>query len=162
MKALVVYDSFYGNTEQIARAIGEGLGSQDDVPVLRVGDVGPEQLTAVTLLVVGSPTRAFRPTPAITKLLRAIPRNGLEGAKVAAFDTRIAAAAVKSSALRFIVDLGGYAAKPIANRLRKKGADLIVPPEGFVVADTEGPLKEGEIERAAAWGRQIAETITGG
>jgi len=160
MKALVVYDSFYGNTEQIAGAIGEGLGSQDDVPVLRVTEVGPEQLTAVTLLVVGSPTRAFRPTSAITKLLRTIPKNGLKGVRVAAFDTRIAMAAIKSSALRFIVDLGGYAAKPIANKLAKKGADLIVPPEGFVVADTEGPLKEGEIDRAAAWARQIAAIQT--
>lgn len=160
MKALVVYDSFYGNTEQIAQAIGEGLGSHDDVPVLRVGQVGPEQLTAVTLLVVGSPTRAFRPTPAIMKLLRTIPRNGLQGAKVAAFDTRIDTADIKAAPLRFMVNLFGYAAKPIANRLAKKGGNLLVPPEAFAVADTEGPLKEGERDRAVAWARRIVSGMT--
>jgi len=65
MKALVVYDSFFGNTEKIAQTIGNALGAPADVEVLRVGNVKPEQLTGLGLLVVGSPTRAFRPTPAI-------------------------------------------------------------------------------------------------
>lgn len=160
MKALIIYDSFFGNTEQIAQAIGNALGSPEDVEVLRVGDVKPEQLTGATLLIVGSPTRGFRPTPAISNLLKSIPKNGLKGVKVAAFDTRFTRDEIESSVfiLPILVNLFGYAAKPIADRLEKKGGERIVPPEGFFVEGTEGPLKEGELERAADWAKQIMAT----
>jgi flavodoxin len=62
MNALVIYDSVFGNTEQIAQAIGNALGSQEDVKIVRVSNVKPEQLTGLKLLIVGSPTRQFRPT----------------------------------------------------------------------------------------------------
>lgn len=52
--------------------------------------------------------------------------------------------------------LFGWAAKPIAGRLTRAGGTLVAEPEGFVVLDSEGPLKEGEVERAAAWGRTLA------
>ena len=160
MKALIIYDSFFGNTEQIAQAIGNALGSPEDVEVLRVGNVKPEQLTGLTLLIVGSPTRGFRPTPAISNLLKRIPKNGLKGVKVAAFDTRFAVDEIESYVfiLRILVNIFGYAAKPIADRLEKKGGELIIPPEGFFVGGTEGPLKEGELERAADWAKQIMAT----
>jgi hypothetical protein len=57
--------------------------------------------------------------------------------------------------LNFFVNIFGYAAKPIGERLVKKGGDLNMPPEGFFVTGTEGPLKEGELERAADWARQL-------
>lgn len=160
MKALTIYDSFFGNTEQIAQAIGNALGSQEDIEILRVGDVKPEQLTGLTLLVVGSPTRGFRPTPAISNLLKRIPRNGLSGVKVAAFDTRFSMDEIESSVfiLRILVNTFGYAAKPISDRLKKKGGELIIPPEGFFVKGTEGPLRKGELERAADWAKQIMAT----
>jgi flavodoxin len=60
--------------------------------------------------------------------------------------------------LRILVNLFGYAAKPIADRLEKKGGERIMPPEGFFVEGTEGPLKEGELERAADWAKQIMAT----
>ena len=60
--------------------------------------------------------------------------------------------------LRFMAGRFGYAAKPIADRLQKKGGDLAVPPEGFIVLGAEGPLKEGELERAAEWGRRVVGT----
>jgi flavodoxin len=158
MKALVIYDSVFGNTEQIARAIGNALGSQEDVEILRVGNVKPEQLTGLQLLIVGSPTRAFSPTPAIKNLLKSISTHGLKGVKVAAFDTRIALSDVDSRILPVLVQVFGYAAKPISDRLEKKGGELIIPPEGFFVNGTEGPLKEGELERAADWAKQIIAT----
>ena len=162
MKVLIIYDSSFGNTEQIAQAIGNALGSQEDVEVLRVGNVKPEQLTGLKLLIVGSPTQRFRPTPAINNLLGRIPMNGLRGVKVAAFDTRISVYDIDPPIVRFIgrfvVKLFGYAAKPIADRLKKKGGELTIPPEGFYVKGTEGPLKEGELERAADWAKQIMAT----
>ena len=54
--------------------------------------------------------------------------------------------------------LFGYAAKPIADRLKKKGGELTIPPEGVYVKGTEGPLKEGELERAADWLRAYPKT----
>ena len=158
MKALVIYDSYFGNTERIAQAIGNALGSPEDVEILRVGNLKPQQLTGLELLIVGSPTRGFRPTAAITKRLRSIPTNGLSGVKVAAFDTRISIADMGPAILRFLAGLFGYAAKPISDRLRKKGGRLTVPPEGFLVMGAEGPLKEGELERAADWARQVMAT----
>jgi hypothetical protein len=53
------------------------------------------------------------------------------------------------------VDKGGYAANTIASTLKKKGGQLLVPPEGFLVTGEQGPLKEGELERAARWAGQI-------
>ena len=158
MKALVVYDSQFGNTAQVADAIGEALGSPDEVRALRVGEMQPEHLTGLKLLVVGSPTQRFRPTPATTQFLKDIPRDGLQGVRVAAFDTRITERAIEQAPamLSFFVKLFGYAAKPIADRLQKKGGELVAPPEGFYVADTEGPLLEGELERAAQWARAMA------
>lgn len=155
MKALVVYDSFFGNTEQIARAIGDALAAQADVQILRVGDVKPEHLTGLGLLVVGSPTRGFSASPATKAWLKALAPDSLREVKVAAFDTRIAVSDVNSRILSVLVKLFGYAAEPIAARLQKRGGTLVIPPEGFFVKDTEGPLKDGELKRAAAWAQQL-------
>ena len=150
MKALVVYDSVFGNTEKVAQAIAEALGAQ----ALRVGDVKPEHLAALDALIVGSPTRAFSATPAVKKWLRGLVRHSLNGVQVAAFDTRADVQEVNSRVLTAFVKLFGYAAEPMAARLVKKGGTQAMPPAGFVVNGTEGPLREGELERAAAWARQ--------
>jgi flavodoxin I len=160
MKALVIYDSFFGNTEKIARAICDALCDNKDVDVRRVCDVRPEQLTGLNLLIVGSPTRAFRPSPSISGFLKSIPANSLYGIKSASFDTRISPDDTNSRVLRFMVSLFGYAAKPISEKLRNKGAEIITAPEGFFVTGTEGPLKDGELEQAAAWAKKIRESLT--
>jgi len=89
----------FGNTEQVAREIGNYLVSQKNVEILRVSSVKLDQLTGVELLIVGSPTRGFRPTEGITNFLKRIPAEGLKGTKVAAFDTRISINDIKSSIL---------------------------------------------------------------
>ena len=160
MKTLIIYDSVHGNTAKVAQAIGQALGSPEDVKMVRVSDAKPEQLVGLTLLIVGSPTRKFSPTGATTGFLKSIPKHGLKGVKVAAFDTRFTESAIeKVRILAFFVKIFGYAAKPIADRLQKKGGELVVPPEGFYVGDTEGPLLEGELERAADWARQVVATL---
>ena len=159
MKAMVVYDSIFGNTEQIAKAIGKTLSSETEVEVLKVSQVNPEQLMGLNLLVVGSPTRAFSPTPGIKKLLGNIPKNGLNGIKIAAFDTGISLDDINSPVGHFFINLFGYAARPIANKLVKKGGNLIADPEGFFVEGSEGPLKQGELERAVDWAGQILSRL---
>lgn len=153
MKVLVVYDSVFGNTEKIALAMDKALGTKNRVETVRASEVKPERLAGLDLLIVGSPTRAFRPTKAVTDFLRGIPPDGLKGARVAAFDTRISVEDTKSRFLRFMVRIFGYAAKPVSDKLWKKEGVLVIPPEGFFVKGSEGPLKEGELERAAEWAR---------
>jgi flavodoxin len=162
MNKLIIYDSVFGNTEHIAQAIGNALGAEGDVGTYQVNGVKPEQLRGLNLLIVGSPTRSFKPTEAMTRFLKNIPKNGLKGVKVAAFDTRLSISDIESAGLRFVVKTGGYAAKLIANRLQKCGGELIMPPEGFLVRDVEGPLKESELERAADWARKIKEMANPG
>ena len=159
MKALVIYDSVFGNTEKVAQAMGEALSDQVEVTTSRVTDVSPEQLTEIQYLIVGSPTRGFQPTPDTKKLLKSLPTNGLQGVKVAAFDTRISVEDTHSFVFSVLVKFFGYGAKPIANLLKKAGGELAMPPEGFLVEGTEGPLKVGELERAADWARQILDTL---
>ncbi|MDO9547751.1 MAG: hypothetical protein Q7J65_02155 [Candidatus Marinimicrobia bacterium] len=84
-----------------------------------------------------------------------IPAGALKGVNVAAFDTRMSVKDVNSATLTFFVKIFGYAAEPIAARLRKKQGYLLVPPEGFIVMENKGPLKEGELERAVNWANQI-------
>jgi flavodoxin len=156
MKAMVVYDSMYGSTAKIAEAIGDALGAPEDVSVARVGEVKPEQLSGLSVLVVGSPTQKFTATGATTQFLKGIPKSGLQGVNVAAFDTRFPESKIEEvGILAFLVRIFGYAAEPIAKKLEKVGGVLAVPPEGFYVGDTEGPLLEGELERAAEWARKI-------
>lgn len=142
MNALVIYDSVHGNTEEIAQAIGEAIDAQ----ALRVGDVRPADLQGFDLLIIGSPTHGGWFTEEIKALLEASPT--LEGANVAAFDTRTAS--IWNRILPF-----GYAAPRIAQRLESSGGNLLAPPEGFVVLGTKGPLKEGELARAGGWARQV-------
>lgn len=151
MKVLVIYDSVFGNTEKVAQAIGAALGAAEEVSVLRVSEVSLDKLQEIELLVVGSPTRAFQPMPSLTNFLKSLPADVLKGVRVTAFDTRISVEDTKSGFLRFMIGIFGYAASPLAKKLVRKGGILAVAPEGFLVENTEGPMKPGELERAAAW-----------
>lgn len=160
MKAVVVYDTAFGNTEKVALAIGQALGQGEAVNILKADSAQPEDLTSADLLIVGSPTQKFRPLPSVTALLQNIAPGGLRNVRVAAFDTRITLEEVaRVGILAFFVKLFGYAAESIGKKLSAKGGMLLVPPQGFYVQGTQGPLVEGELERAAAWAKQIAEKI---
>jgi flavodoxin I len=155
VKVLIVFDSLYGNTQKVAEAIGKSMGAKEKVAIIRVAEAKTEDLLHQDYLIVGSPTQAFNPTRAVTQLLKSVPSGGLKGTRVAAFDTRMSVEEVNVGILKLFAKMFGYAAKSIAKLLAKKGGVLIVPPEGFFVKASEGPLKDGELERAAAWMKQI-------
>jgi flavodoxin I len=157
MNILVIYDSVFGSTEKIALAIAGALSDTHDVHIKGIGEVSLEDLAGVGLLIAGSPTRQFRATPAIVAFLQSIPADGLKGVKAAAFDTRFDADKMSSKIGGWFVKKFGYAAKPMGELLQKKGAQLVLPPEGFFVDETEGPVTEGELERAAGWALRCAE-----
>jgi flavodoxin I len=148
MKALVVYDSVYGNTRAIAEAIGKALPGE--VPVLHVTDVQPSDLQSVDLLVIGSPTHGAMPSEAMQSLIERMGPPAREGSRAAAFDTRLTWGLLER--------WGGFAASKIADSLRGKGWTLIGEPGGFLVGGIKkGPLKKGELERAAAWAKCLVE-----
>lgn len=162
MRILVVYDSMYGNTARVASAIAGALRADGEVRVLAAAEATPAAMREAELLFVGSPTQRFRPLPTVGALLGRLPRRGLAGVPAAAFDTRIAVEEARSAVLSFFVRLQGtsaYAAGRIERALRRAGARPLVPGEGFFVDGTEGPLKDGELERAARWARGVATRV---
>jgi flavodoxin len=156
MKALVIYDSTYGNTEKIANAIGGAIAG--DVKVVPAAEADPTRLQSIDLLIVGSPTQGFRPTKSVQAFIDGLPGSALRGKKVAAFDTRVPVAEV-GRGLRQIMKMGGYAAPRIGRALEKRGGIPAAPPEGFFVKDKEGPLVEGEQESAAGWAKEVAKYL---
>ena len=145
MKTLVVYDSLYGNTKAVAQAIGGAVPGE--VELLYVKEADTSGLEAYDLLVVGAPTHGAKPSPDMQAFLDQIGAQALEGVKVSAFDTRMT---VK------LITIFGTAAPKIAKALVEKGGIQVGEPTGFFVKGGEGPLKDGEIERAAAWARGLA------
>jgi flavodoxin len=144
MIALVVYDSVYGNTQKVAEAIGAAIGG--DTRVVRPGQADLAGLGRIDLLVVGSPTLGGRPSQPVQDWLASIQETAVKDVKVATFDTRYEGRFVK---------VFGFAAEKIADALKTKGALPSVPGEGFIVKGKKGPLKDGELERASVWAKNL-------
>ena len=149
MNVLVIYDSTYGITEQLAQAILDALGERASVRLMRVNKVQHSDLENVDLLVLGCPTHKRKPTAAVLAFLDCVSKRSLDGISAAAFDTRYRKPRL----------LTGSAATRVAKSLRRAGADVEAPPESFFVASREGPLEEGESGRAADWALQILDTL---
>lgn len=145
MRALVVYDSTWSNTERIARAIANGIG--EGAEACRVGTPEAKRLDRVELLVLGSPVQGGRPTPAMQAFMDGIAPGVAKSFAVATFDTRMT---------MWIARLFGYAAVRMAAVMRGKGSTLKADPQGFIVKGRSGPLAPGEIERATQWGALLA------
>ncbi len=147
MNTLIIYDSTFGNTAQVAQAMADKLGEHGTVRIALADEAGLSEMKEIDLLIVGGPTQRHGLSPAIQALLERLPRRTLHGAGAAAFDTRYHMAAWKS----------GSAAHRIASKLKRTGASLLVEPESFFVTEREGPLEEGELERAARWAEGVFE-----
>ena len=141
MKFLVVYESDYGNTERLARAIAEALHEQGEARVAPVGGVSGLSDGEIDLLVVGAPTQLHGLTDGMREMLESLPKGALRGMRALAFDTRYRGPRL----------VRGSAAKEIAGLLRHLGCRLLAPPESFFVKGEEGPLEPGEEYRAKAW-----------
>jgi flavodoxin I len=142
---LIVYDSVYGNTREVAEALGNAIGA--DALVVKADQVETAQLENIDLLIVGSPTQGGRPTKPVQDFIASLPEAVAKGLKIASFDTRYASRFAK---------VFGFAANRIAERLKEKGGIIASPPEPFIVTGKKGPLKDGELERAGRWARGIA------
>ncbi len=164
MKAVVVYESLWGNTAAVAGAIAQGLG--DDARALSTAQASPEVVADADLVVAGGPVFAFHLStdhargtirkhpepgapqpdwshPSVRSWMEALPAAT---GQCAAFDTRV---------------LGpfGKGAPTVAEELQAKGYQLVAAPEGFIVTGKFGPLRHGELDRARRWGEQLLETV---
>jgi flavodoxin len=129
MRVLNVFDSAYGNTERIARAIGAALEPEGTVAVTRAADVRTTDLAVLDLLIVGGPTQRYRASPALAAWLERLGRRTLSGVPAAAFDTRY----------RMSAFLTGSAARVIALRLGRAGCRLVAAPESFFIERDRRP-----------------------
>ena len=171
MRALVVYESVFGDARTIAHAIAEGL-STAAVPadVVAAGEAPTEIGPDVELLVVGGPNHAFgmpRPSTregAVKQYGADIPDTGsglhewLEAVQVAGGAIVAAAFDTRGSGHPMLTKMD-RASRTEEKLLGKLGAHIVAPAEHFFVADTKGPLVEGEEGRARAWGRTLAELV---
>ena len=155
MSILIVYDSIFGNTAKVALAMAEAVSGARAVPV---SDAATLDLNGVTLLVVGSPTRGFRPTPAIQEFIDGLGDDMLAGRRASVFDTRLDLETVHPAPLRWVMEVGGYAANTLEHLLAEKGCVMTGKPAGFLVSGSEGPLLAGELERARSWMRDLVAT----
>jgi hypothetical protein len=174
MKAVVAYESVYGNTRQIAEAVAAGLEPLGEVEVMSVnhGDAGVAD--AADALIVGGPTHMHGLATSMSRkqaaqaaeeeedvsvepgaadgpgLRKWLAQRSGNGRPAAAFDTRLDRSPV----------LTGAAARGIAKRLRRRGYQVIADPESFLVEDSEGPLAEGELDRARSWGESLVDSLS--
>jgi hypothetical protein len=172
MRALVVYESMFGNTHAVAQHIAEGIGSVADTTVVPVHDATESLVADADLLVVGGPTHVHgmsskRSREGAVEMAQKDDELELDpdaygeglrdwfgdvaddagaGRLAAAFDTRVHGTTL----------LTGQAAKGIAKRLRSHGYEMVVDVESFFV-DKTNHLEPGEADRATAWGRTVAD-----
>jgi hypothetical protein len=163
MRSVVVYESLWGNTATVARSIAEGLG--DGAIAVSTGDATPDVVAGADLIVAGAPLLGFRlPTESMregTRRERVPPdlsspamRTWLAGmhegsGRAAAFETRFRWSP-------------GSATGAIEEGLRAKGYRPLAKPARFIVKGRYGPLRDGELDRARAWGAELARVMREG
>jgi hypothetical protein len=172
MKALVVYESMFGNTRRVAEAVASGLALFGEVSVVPVAEAGRAVLSTADLVVVGGPTHVHGMTrprsragavamahkagsdlvlepnaegPGVREWLADLPRTT---AWAAAFDTRMTMAPF----------LTGRASRRIHRRLRAHGFSMVLRPKSFLV-NGDNTLMPGEEKRAQAWGEELATAV---
>ena len=170
MRAVVVYESMYGNTHLIADAIGAGLEAAYDVSVVPVSHAGPEVIAAADLIVAGGPTHVHGMSRASTR------KAAVQAADKPAADLKVEPDALGPGLREWFGSLGDYpvkaaafdtrmhgpaaftgrASKGVARLLREHGFDVIAEPESFVVTKQD-QLEPHEQDRARDWGVKLAK-----
>ncbi len=167
MKIAVIFESLFGNTQAVAEAIAEGLRDGGDVSLHSTLD--EVEVADVDLIVLGGPTHIHgmsRPSsrhgddthgatlpgaeegPGIREVIKSLPAGDRQ--PVATFDTRLDKPAW----------LTGSAASVAGKRLERRGYRLIAAPESFIVEDTDGPLRAGELDHARMWGKTLLDRMS--
>jgi hypothetical protein len=180
MHVVVLFESLFGNTREVAEAIADGARTADptaEVTCVRVAEADLEKVGAADLLVVGGPTHIRGMTSGMSRKMGLAAEEkkdeaeqheiepGAEGPGVRDWFADLPEATEGGNAAAFDTRgdarMAGGAAHGIARRLRHHGYDLVAEPEGFIIEGTEGPLRAGEPDRARAWGANLVQQIAG-
>ncbi len=151
MHSVVVYDSQFGNTEQIALVIARTLSAFGPARAAHVHETAMTQLRDVDLLVLGCPAQAWHADSAMRLFVLRLPLDVLRGPKVVCFDTRTH----QPGWLR------RFAAPQLEKTLRQRGITPFAAAAGFYVRHRSGPLEAGTVERAAEWARSMGQQAAG-
>ena len=167
MRALVVYETLWGNTEQIARAIATGLNDAMTVDIFD-SDSAPKAVDTYDLVVVGGPTHAFSMTRSSTRenavTEHGAPSSPSRGIREWLVELTPPSSAIPAATFDTRVDkprMPGSAAKAAKKELRELGFIIAIKQESFRVHGYEGPLLDGERDRAERWGRDLGTIIAG-
>ncbi len=145
MKALVIYDSLYGNTEKVAKALASGIREQGiDVDCVRANTVDVETLRAYDMILIGGPTHSMGLSDAIKTFTKQLNNAEVKNKQAFAFDTKYES--------RF----AGSAGKAIEQRLKQNGLKVVMPHASAIVLGKEGPLKEGAEAQFKQIGTELA------
>jgi flavorubredoxin len=141
MKAMVIFESAYGNTELVARTIAASLEKFGNATLVHAAEARALNIHECDILIIGSPTQLHKASPTVNEWLDGLLYDALQNFPVATFDTRYQMPVWRS----------GSAAQLIAKRIQKLGAVMITDPESFYVTRDEGNLMPGELERVPVW-----------
>lgn len=170
MSVLVVYESMYGNTHAVADAIAEGIGSEAEVRSVHEAGSPPE---GIDLLVVGGPTHMHGLSSSMSRKMSAsaakedghlaLEPSATEGDGLRAWLHSLRKCSCQAAAFDTRMDrsphLTGSAARGISRRLRHHGY-TVAATASFFVDDAEGPLADGELDRARAWGAKLGRLVS--
>lgn len=172
MRALVIYESMFGNTRDVAHAVADGVGSRMPVELIEVADAPSVIPADVALVLIGGPTHAHglsSPKSRADAAGRAGDKLVSRGGGLAEWLDEVEAAAGPVAAVAFDTRikgpglLWGSAAKAATKLLQARHFSVIAQPVSFLVGGPTGPmfnrLEPGERERATAWGAGIAEAL---
>jgi hypothetical protein len=167
MRALVVYESMFGNTKRVAEAIGRGLAARLPVDVIEVGEAPETIRDDVELVVVGGPTHEFGLSSPKTR--RAAEAQSVSGVISPDKGVREWVACLHPHADHLVVAtfdthidkawFPGSASRRLEKMLRSMGLRSLAAPTSFFVHDSSGPLVGGEVERAELLGRRLGEEL---
>lgn len=162
MKAVVVYESLWGNTAAIAKAIAEGIG--DDARALHTDDAKGDAIAGAGLIVAGAPLLGFQlPTEQMREGIRQQPGKtspDLSHASIRSWLETLPAGTGRAATFETRIWWSpGSAAKTIMEKLQAMGYTSLAEPHRFMVTGKNGPLKPGELERARAWGAELANAM---
>jgi flavodoxin len=155
LRGMIAYDSNYGNTKRVARALARGLEEGMEVDCIRIDEVDPKRLPEYDFIAVGGPTHMIRPSKPMKEFLGGLRDVDLEGVRGLSFDTRNES---RMNGRGWLL-LENSAARVIEGALRRLGAEIVRPRLSALVEGREGPLYEGVEERFTEVGAEIAAAL---
>ncbi len=146
MKAIVVFDSKFGNTAKVAKSLALGLHDGGaEAECRRFDQAPPDFLRTFDVVAIGGPTQNRKVSAALNGWLQTLSRSDMAGKRGFAFDTRYRS--------RF----AGSAAKVIQAQMENLGMGVVLPFESAIVLGSEGPLEPGSEETFRRIGVDIAK-----